>query len=111
LDILQEKIHDARFLWLIENLLKAGYLEDWRFNRTLSGSPQGGVITPPTMLQNAPLGAFIKRGLVYPEHYVYPFLLYLHMFYQGADDVASAAPVGCSSRLRLDRLSPSRKSL
>ncbi len=46
LDILRERIHDGRFLRLIENLLKAGYLEDWRYNRTLSGSPQGGVVSP-----------------------------------------------------------------
>ena len=46
LAILKEKIHDGRFLRLIENLLKAGYLEDWRFNRTLSGTPQGGVLSP-----------------------------------------------------------------
>src|SRR5438876_1055254 len=43
---LAENIHDNRFLRLIENLLKAGYLEDWRHNKTLSGTPQGGVISP-----------------------------------------------------------------
>lgn len=31
---------------MIANLLKAGYLEDWRFNATLSGSPQGGIVSP-----------------------------------------------------------------
>lgn len=47
LSILSENIHDNRFLRLIDNLLKAGYLEeDWRFNATLSGSPQGGVVSP-----------------------------------------------------------------
>ncbi len=46
LGILRESIHDGRFLRLIENLLKAGYLEDWRYNCTLSGSPQGGVVSP-----------------------------------------------------------------
>jgi group II intron reverse transcriptase/maturase len=46
LSILSEKIHDNRFLRLIENLLKAGYLEEWRFNATLSGTPQGGVLSP-----------------------------------------------------------------
>jgi group II intron reverse transcriptase/maturase len=46
LAILHERIHDQRFLRLIENLLKAGYLEDWKFNRTLSGTPQGGVVSP-----------------------------------------------------------------
>jgi len=46
LAILRERIHDNRFLRLIVQLLKAGYLEDWRFNRTLSGTPQGGVVRP-----------------------------------------------------------------
>jgi retron-type reverse transcriptase len=27
-------------------VLKAGYLEEWRFNKTLSGTPQGGVVSP-----------------------------------------------------------------
>jgi hypothetical protein len=52
LGILGEKVHDNRLLRLIDNMLRAGYLEDWKWNRTLSGTPQGGVVTPPTMLQN-----------------------------------------------------------
>ena len=52
LSILREAIHDNRFLRLIDNLLKAGYLEEWRYHRTLSGAPQGGVSTPPTTLPN-----------------------------------------------------------
>jgi len=44
--ILAEKIHDGRFLSLIDGLLQAGYLEDWRYHRTLSGCPQGGVVSP-----------------------------------------------------------------
>ena len=54
LRIIGEKIHDGRLLRLIVELLKAGYLENWRLHTTLSGSPQGGVLTPPTMLQNSP---------------------------------------------------------
>jgi len=27
-------------------LLQAGYLEDWRYHATYSGSPQGGVVSP-----------------------------------------------------------------
>src|SRR5437660_2380465 len=46
LTILRENIHDSRFIRLIENLLTAGYLEDWKFNATLSGTPQGGVVSP-----------------------------------------------------------------
>ena len=44
--ILAEKIHDNRFLRLIRNMLEAGYLEDWEWNATLSGVPQGGVASP-----------------------------------------------------------------
>lgn len=44
--ILAEKIHDGRFLRLIDGLLRAGYLEEWRYHATLSGCPQGGVISP-----------------------------------------------------------------
>jgi group II intron reverse transcriptase/maturase len=43
---LAEKIHDQRFLRLIRHMLKAGYLEDWEYHETLSGSPQGGVVSP-----------------------------------------------------------------
>jgi len=46
LSTLREKIHDSRFIRLIENLLRAGYLEEWRFFETLSGSPQGGIVSP-----------------------------------------------------------------
>jgi len=38
--------HDNRFLRLIDGLLQAGYLEEWRYFATLSGSPQGGIVSP-----------------------------------------------------------------
>jgi group II intron reverse transcriptase/maturase len=44
--ILAEKIHDNRFLRLVRNMLTAGYMEDWRWHATLSGAPQGGVVSP-----------------------------------------------------------------
>jgi hypothetical protein len=46
LEILAEKIHDNRFLRLLRNMLQAGYLEDWEYNATYSGVPQGGVASP-----------------------------------------------------------------
>ena len=46
LSILGEKIHDNRFLRLIKQMLQAGYLEDWEYHDTLSGVPQGGVVSP-----------------------------------------------------------------
>ena len=46
LGTLGEKIHDNRFMRLLRNMLQAGYLEDWEWNATLSGAPQGGVASP-----------------------------------------------------------------
>ncbi|MCK9906147.1 maturase, partial [Frankia sp. Cpl3] len=43
---LAEKIQDGRFLRLVQNMLKAGYLEDWIYHATLSGVPQGGSVSP-----------------------------------------------------------------
>jgi group II intron reverse transcriptase/maturase len=46
LEIIQRDIHDGRLLNLLDGLLKAGYMEDWRYHDTLSGTPQGGIISP-----------------------------------------------------------------
>jgi group II intron reverse transcriptase/maturase len=46
LSIIQRDIHDGRLLNLIAGLLKAGYMEDWRYYDTMSGTPQGGIISP-----------------------------------------------------------------
>jgi len=65
LGILAEKIHDQRFLRLIRNMLKAGYLEDWEYRDTLSGVPQGGTVSP--ILSNVylhKLDEFVERELI-----------------------------------------------
>jgi len=65
LRILAEKIHDQRFLRLIRNMLKAGYLEDWEYRDTLSGVPQGGVVSP--ILSNVylnELDKFVEQELI-----------------------------------------------
>jgi len=68
LSILAEKIHDGRFLQLIDRMLKAGYLEDWHWHATLSGAPQGGVASP--VLSNIyldRLDQFVEQRLM-PEY-------------------------------------------
>jgi retron-type reverse transcriptase len=64
--ILAEKIHDNRFLRLIANMLKAGYLEDWRYHETLSGCPQGGVVSPILSTSTAQVGC-LRRDSPNPE--------------------------------------------
>ena len=46
IETLGEKVHDNRLLRLIGQMLQAGYLEDWVWTATLSGVPQGGVLSP-----------------------------------------------------------------
>lgn len=46
LSALAEHIQDGRFLGLVKKLLDAGYLEEWKLNRTLSGVPQGSILSP-----------------------------------------------------------------
>lgn len=46
INILRERIEDDRFIRLIRKFLNAGYIEDWIFHNTYSGTPQGGIISP-----------------------------------------------------------------
>ena len=52
----------------MRNMLTAGYLEDWTWNATLSGAPQGGVVSP--VLSNIylhRLDEFVETVLI-PEY-------------------------------------------
>ena len=65
LGILARHIHDERFLRLIRGLLEAGYLEEWRYYATLSGAPQGGILSP--LLSNiclSELDRYIETTLI-----------------------------------------------
>jgi group II intron reverse transcriptase/maturase len=44
--ILERKIDDKKFIQLIKSLLQAGYLDDWKFHKTYTGTPQGGICSP-----------------------------------------------------------------
>ena len=68
LSVLRESIKDERFIHLIEGLLKAGYLEEWRWNQTYSGTPQGSIVSP--ILANGyldKLDKFVEQVLI-PEY-------------------------------------------
>jgi len=68
LSMLREKIHDGRFIRLISELLKAGYLENWSYRPTHSGTPQGGIVSP--ILSNIYLDRFDRwvQAELIPAH-------------------------------------------
>ena len=45
-NIIGSKIKDARLCQLIWKFLRAGYMENWNYNPTYSGCPQGGIVSP-----------------------------------------------------------------
>lgn len=46
ISIIGRKIRDARLSQLIWKFLRAGYMENWKYNATYSGTPQGGIVSP-----------------------------------------------------------------
>lgn len=67
IDILKERISDERFIRLIRKFLNAGYIEDWVYHKTYSGTPQGGIISP--ILANIYLNKLDK----YMQEYILKF--------------------------------------
>lgn len=63
--ILRKRIADERFLRLMWKFLKAGYIEDWKYNNTYSGTPQGGIVSP--VLANIYLDQFDKYMKEYAQ--------------------------------------------
>lgn len=65
--LINEKIKDARIIKLIYKFLKAGYLEDWQYHKTYSGTPQGGILSP--LLSNIYLHELDKYVMKLKEEY------------------------------------------
>jgi group II intron reverse transcriptase/maturase len=68
LGLLSKDLHDGRLIRLIRGLLEAGYMEDWRWAESLSGAPQGGILSP--LLSNVylhELDSYVESILI-PGH-------------------------------------------
>ena len=65
LNSLEERFHDARFIKLMRELFDAGYMEEWTYHETLSGVPQGGIVSPilSNILLNK-LDTFVEQTLI-----------------------------------------------
>ena len=67
IDVLKERISDDRFIRLIRKFLNAGYVENWKFHNSYSGTPQGGIVSP--ILANIYLDKLDKFMKEYSENF------------------------------------------
>ncbi len=65
LQVVGRSIKDERFRKLLRGMLEAGYLEDWQYHATYSGTPQGGIVSPllANILLNE-LDTYIEQELI-----------------------------------------------
>jgi group II intron reverse transcriptase/maturase len=87
-------VKDKRILRLVNEYLKAGVMVNGVVVEMREGTPQGGPLTPPTMLQTAPFGAQIKRVGCYPEYDIDFFFANLNTFDQRPDEFTFGGPIG-----------------
>ena len=55
MECLRQRISDRSFLRLIGRFLRAGIMEEGKYIETEEGTPQGGILTPPTQSQTLSL--------------------------------------------------------
>src|SRR5262249_13442605 len=79
---------------ILRKWLKAGYLERYTLHPTDRGTPQGGIISPPTKLQTFCFGVRIARIWIDAKDDIDVISSHLHAFDQRPDEVALARPVG-----------------
>src|SRR5689334_23963597 len=79
---LRLRVRDGVLLRLIDKWLKAGVMEDGSVSYPEAGTPQGGVVTPPTMLRQTPLGASLKRAGLHLVDDADAVLAYFHVLDQ-----------------------------
>ena len=67
IELLRKRIDDEKFISLMWKLLKAGYMEQWNYHRTYTGTPQGSGMSP--ILANIYLHELDSFMGQYTEHF------------------------------------------
>jgi RNA-directed DNA polymerase len=93
-EVLRKRVKDGRIERLIGKWLHAGVMEEGVLTHPETGVPQGGVRTPPTILQTFFPRAGLYGMLIDPKHHMYQVMCHFHALHQGADQLPLAQPVG-----------------
>jgi retron-type reverse transcriptase len=75
---LRKRINDRKILSLIWKCLRAGIMEQGSFRHSVLGTPQGGILTPPTRLQTFLFAAEISRMVIDPEDHMHLVVVHCH---------------------------------
>ena len=86
------KVSDGKVLALIDAFLHQGVMDGLAEWTPEAGTPQGAVITPPTMLQTTLLGATFKRGRTHPVNDAHLPFIDFDLLDQGTNDLLSCCP-------------------
>lgn len=70
IEILRRRIKDEAFIGLMWKFLKAGYMEQWKYHKTYTGTPQGSGISP--ILANIYLNELDKYMEEYKQKFIKP---------------------------------------
>ncbi len=70
IEILRRRIKDEAFIGLMWKFLKAGYMEQWKYHKTYTGTPQGSGISP--ILANIYLNELDKYMEEYKQKFSQP---------------------------------------
>ncbi|MDO9714275.1 reverse transcriptase domain-containing protein [Paracraurococcus lichenis] len=101
---LDRRVVDGVVRRMIDKWLKAGVLENGALTRTTEGTPQGGVISPPTILQNTTRRVgWVWSGYAVswldPKYDVHVLSVDLGPLHQQTDQLAALLPIRCSKTI------------
>src|SRR6266478_2551895 len=92
--VVKKRIADKNIHELLWKFLRAGVIYKGSINETLTGTPQGGIITPPTKLQTFFFGIRVSKVRIDPKHDIDLILRHFHPLDQRTDQVPFPCPVG-----------------
>jgi hypothetical protein len=97
---LRRRIKDCRVLALIWQFLRAGILEEGQLRHRARGVPQGGILTPPTMLRTLLLRALSVRVGPNPKHHRHIMFVNLNPPHQRPHNLSLHLPI-CRGKIPL----------